>query len=199
MKELEWDKQLNIQTIGRDDSEEDNYHHPYEPTPYSVLERLADSGYIEQENILIDYGCGKGRVGFYLNHRLGCQTIGIEFSEKIYAQAIENQKRYKNSQDIKFVCQSAEQYVIEDADCFFFFNPFSVEILKSVMGRILDSYYENPRVMRLFFYYPDVEYIGYLLAGNLDLVDFADEIDCLDLFDGNDEREKILVFEIGNW
>ena len=60
MKELEFDKQLNIQTIGRDDSEEDNYHHPYEPTPYSVLERLADSGYIEQENILIDYGCGKG-------------------------------------------------------------------------------------------------------------------------------------------
>ena len=89
--------------------------------------------------------------------------------------------------------------MIEDGDCFFFFNPFSVEILKSVMGRILDAYYENPRCMRLFFYYPDTEYVSYLLAGNLDLVDFLDEIDCSDLFDGKDPREKILVFEIGNW
>ena len=199
MKELEWDKKLHIQTTGRDDAHEDHHHHPYEPTPYSVLERLADSGYIESENILIDYGCGKGRVGFYLNYRTGCQSIGIEFSEKIYEQAIENQKSYVGKSGVGFVCQGAEHYVIEDGDCFFFFNPFSVEILKSVMGRILDTYYVNPRCMRLFFYYPDTEYVSYLLAGNLDLVDFLDEIDCSDLFEGNDPREKILIFEIGNW
>ena len=60
------DKQLKIQTMGRDDSKEDTYHHPYEPTPYSVLERLAESEYIAGDNILVDYGCGKGRVDFYL-------------------------------------------------------------------------------------------------------------------------------------
>ena len=45
------DKQLKIQTTGRDDSKEDTYHHPYEPTPYSVLERLAGSEYITRDNI----------------------------------------------------------------------------------------------------------------------------------------------------
>ena len=50
------DKQLKIQTTGRDDSKEDTYHHPYEPTPYSVLERLAGSEYITRDNILVQAG-----------------------------------------------------------------------------------------------------------------------------------------------
>ena len=44
-KELRWDKLLQIQTGGRDDTNADQYHHPYEPTPYCVLERLAESGF----------------------------------------------------------------------------------------------------------------------------------------------------------
>ncbi len=42
-----------------DDSNADQYRYPYEPTPYSVLERLANTGYIRKNNTLIDYGCGK--------------------------------------------------------------------------------------------------------------------------------------------
>ena len=58
-KDLEWDKLLHIRTTGRDDSHSDQYRYPYEPTPYSVLERLANSGYIGKKNTVIDYGCGK--------------------------------------------------------------------------------------------------------------------------------------------
>ena len=65
--EFEWDKKLNINTEGRDATLEDSHHYPYEPTPYSVLERLVDSDYITCENKVIDYGSGKGRVGFFLN------------------------------------------------------------------------------------------------------------------------------------
>ena len=46
MNEQQWDKKLKINTIGRDDSHADDFHFPYEPTPYSVLERLAESAYI---------------------------------------------------------------------------------------------------------------------------------------------------------
>lgn len=44
--ENKWDKLLRIKTSGRDDSRSDQYRYPYEPTPYSVLERLAFSEYI---------------------------------------------------------------------------------------------------------------------------------------------------------
>ena len=43
MKEMNWDTKLHIRTSGRDDSRADNDHHPYEPTPYKVLERLTES------------------------------------------------------------------------------------------------------------------------------------------------------------
>ena len=64
-----WDKLLKIKTSGRDDSRSDQFRYPYEPTPYSVLERLANSGYLGKKDVLIDYGCGKGRVDFYLSYQ----------------------------------------------------------------------------------------------------------------------------------
>ena len=76
----------------------------------------------------------------------------------------------------------------------YFFNPFSVELLKKVVRRILSSWYENPREIRLFFYYPSDEYMAYLMT--VDELMFADEIDCRDLFDGKDVRERIVLFEI---
>lgn len=204
MTEHEWDQKLNIQTTGRDDKHADQFHHPYEPTPYCVLERLRDSGYLTAEHTLVDYGCGKGRVGFFLSQEIGCNCIGLEYDPPIFKQSEENLRAFaeKNTaaSRIRFLCENAEKYEISDADCFYFFNPFTVEILRSVMQQIVASYYENPRSMKLFFYYPDPEYVSYLLTGDasgmLDELYFLDEIDCRDLFDGNDEREKIMIFEL---
>lgn len=55
-REQEWEELLGIKTSGRDDSHSDGEHHPYEPTDYCVLERLANSGLIRKKNTLIDYG-----------------------------------------------------------------------------------------------------------------------------------------------
>ena len=75
-----------------------------------------------------------------------------------------------------------------------FFNPFSVEILQHVIARILESYYRNMRPIQLFFYYPSDEYISYLMT--VDELIFSDEIDCRDLFPGENKRERIVVFEV---
>lgn len=194
MTEEQWDKKLKIQTSGRLDGHADQHHYPYEPTPYSVLERLADCGYLGKENILIDYGCGKGRVGFFLHHAIGCQTIGLEYNREIYQQAEANKRAAAKAQGVTFYQADAAEFAVTHADSFYFFNPFSVEILKSVMGRILESYYENPRKMRLFFYYPNDEYLVYLMT--MYALAFVEEVDCRDLFPGNEERERILIFEL---
>ena len=46
--ENRWDKLLQIHTMGRDDSRSDLYRYPYEPTPYCVLERMANTGMIRK-------------------------------------------------------------------------------------------------------------------------------------------------------
>ena len=192
--EFEWERKLNICTIDRDDTKEDANHYPYEPTPYVVLERLVESGYIVGDNRVVDYGAGKGRVGFFLNHQLGCKVLGIDFDERMCALAQENRSTYGIDKDVAFACISAEKYEISDADCFYFFNPFSVAVLQSVIGKIRKSYYENPREMKLFFYYPSDEYVSYMMT--VSELCFVDEIDCQDLFEGQNEREKILIFEM---
>ena len=85
-----WDKLLQIKTSGRDDLNADQYHHPYEPTPYCVLERLVASGLVDADDGVLDYGCGKGRVGFFLSYRTKAKTIGIEYDQRIYADALKN-------------------------------------------------------------------------------------------------------------
>ena len=196
INENKWDKLLRIRTSGRDDSRSDQYRYPYEPTPYSVLERLAFSGYIGKKNTLVDYGCGKGRVDFFLSYQTRCRSVGIEYDERIFVTAAENQKTAVSAGRVKLVLQNAETYVVpETADRFYFFNPFSVEILRSVLERIKESYYEHPREMLLFFYYPSDEYVSHLMT--MDELTFVDEINCRDLFDGENSRERILVFQIG--
>lgn len=193
--ETRWDKLLKIKTSGRDDSHSDTYRYPYEPTPYSVLERLAESGYIGKKNVLVDYGCGKGRVDFFLSYQCKCRTIGVEYDERIYDKAVTNKETAVSAGRTRFVLGNAEEYRIEsDVDRFYFFNPFSVELLKTVMGRIRESYYDNPREMMLFFYYPSANYVSYLMT--VDELEFYEEIECDDLFEGVDLRERILIFKM---
>ena len=196
MTEAQWDKLLRIRTSGRDDSHADQYRYPYEPTPYSVLERLAGSGFITKKNTLLDYGCGKGRTGFFLANQLRCRCIGIEYDDRIYESAVRNKAAASAGGRTAFVHARAEAWALpDDVDRIYFFNPFSVEILQKVFGRIRESLDGNPRQILLFFYYPSDEYVAWLMTA-AELM-FIDEIDCSDLFEGENERERIMVFEIG--
>ena len=196
--EKTWDASLRIQTCGWDELGADEYHHPYEPTPYSVLERLANSGLIGKDDVVLDYGCGKGRVGFFLSYRTKAKTIGIEYDDRIYQGALENQKTAIFRIKPDFVLTRAEEYdVPPDVNRCYFFNPFSVEILHAVCARIIESWYENPREVFLFFYYPADEYISFLMT--VDELEFYDEIECDDLFAGNDPRERIMIFQLPDY
>ena len=178
MTEKEWDKLLKIRTTGRDDSRSDQYRFPYEPTPYCVLERLASSGYISKKNTLLDYGSGKGRVGFFLSWQTRCRSIGIEYDERIFGGLTDNLTKAVSGGLVRACCASAETFTVPaEADRFYFFNPFSVEILQKTMGKILRY-----------------EYLAWLMT--VDELTFVDEIDCRDLFEGEDKRERIMIFEM---
>ena len=190
--EAAWDQLLRIKTCGRDEEGADEYHHPYEPTPYSVLERLAESGFFGRDDVVLDYGCGKGRVGFFLSFRTKSKAVGIEYDERIFREALENRKTARGKPD--FVLTRAEIYEVPAAiNRCYFFNPFSAEILHKVLARILESWYENPREIFLFFYYPSDDFMAALMA--VEELEFYDEIECDDLFPG-DARERIMIFQL---
>lgn len=136
----------------------------------------------------------QGRVDFFLSRQTRCRAIGIEYDERIWQKAEENRNSGSFVDKVSFVCMDAREFNVPvDVDRIYFFNPFSVEILQRVLARIRDSYYESMREILLFFYYPSEEYVSCLMEE--DELMFYDEIDCRDLFPGEDSRERILIFE----
>lgn len=192
MTEREWDRRLRIRTIGREDEADPNYA-PYEPTPYPVLERLADSGLIKRKQRLIDYGCGKGRVAFFMAARVGCRVTGIDKSEKLIDIARENRRSSGLGDRVTLSCCLAEHHGITDEDALFFFNPFSEKVFAGVLRRVVQAAAEKPRT--LICYYPSEEYLALLEA--CPEASPVQTIDCRDLFGGKNLRERIIAYSIG--
>ena len=192
--ELELDKLLRIKTSGRDDSNSDLTNFPYEPTPYSVLELLANSGYLSKNDVVIDYGSGKGRVDFYLAYYLKCHMIGVEYDNRLFQRAISNLKDAKSKSRVEFVLKNASEYEIPDnAKALYFFNPFNVSVLIDVINNLKESIKKNKRNVLLFFYYPSRKYLEYLNSEKD--IKHIDDLDCKELFN-NDSREVISIYKI---
>ncbi len=193
--EIELDKFLKIKTNGRDDTNSNFVNFPYEPTPYCVLQALANSGYITKRDKIIDYGCGKGRVDFFLAYSTKAKMIGIEYDERLYNRALDNHFRTISSNRVELINCNAKDYKLpDDATAAYFFNPFSIEVLDFVINNIRESKKNNNREIKLFFYYISKEYLEYINE-NKDIV-LIENIDCMNLFNNGDKREYIAVYKI---
>ena len=129
--EIDLDRHLKIKTNGRDDSNSNFTNYPYEATPYVVLQVLANSGYIRKNDRIIDYGCGKGRVSFYLAYSNKCNMLGVEYDPRLYNSAIENKKRAISGNRVEFICSNASDFDFPtDIKGAYFFNPCSKRCFK---------------------------------------------------------------------
>ena len=169
MNEQQMDKLLNIKTTGEQRGFMTSLHyHRYEPTPYSALDLFFNEYNISSNDHIVDFGCGKGRLNFYLNHHFNTNVVGVEMNETFYIEALENKqsylKNYRNRADrINFYCVLAEEYGISpNENKFYFFNPFTVQILTNVVKNIMISFEQYQREIDLILYYPSEDYIFYL-------------------------------------
>nr|WP_295972868.1 SAM-dependent methyltransferase [uncultured Bacillus sp.] len=171
MKNLEqyYDKLLNIRTIGEQRIyNRSSHYHRYEPTPYSALELLFNEYPLKESDSIIDFGCGKGRLNFYIHHSFHASSAGIEMNKTFYEDAINNLHSYGRNkkfpqEKLRFYQCLAEEYHIDDANnIFYFFNPFSIQIFMKVINHILLSFEEAPRTIDLILYFASDDYIFYL-------------------------------------
>lgn len=200
MEEQYYENILNIKTTGKQDLNEATIHYNrYEPTDYDVLNKLCEEHNFKSTDSVVDFGCGKGRLNFYLNYFYKCKTTGIEMNNYFYKQALENKKSYlekhkKDEEEVNFTCILAEKYIINKEDNkFYFFNPFSVEIFMKVVDNILGSVYENNREIEIILFYPSDDYIFFL--EQYTLFNLEKEIK-LDKFN-NDTSDRILIYKFG--
>ncbi len=200
MKEKYYDKLLNINTIGNQNWKSTSTHnHPYEPTLYIALEELFENYKLKEDDHVVDFGCGMGRLIFYINYHFQSYAKGVEINERYYEEALINKINYKKKNKkymdkINFYCDLAQQYKISYLDNkFYFFNPFSIQIFSKVIDNILESYENNIRDMDIIMYYPSNEY--------LDFLDYKTpftlnkEVNLTKLYE-KDHREKFVIYSL---
>lgn len=160
---------LHIKTSGSQRGFSQSIHyHRYEPTPYSALETLFQHYEVKSSDRIVDFGCGKGRLNFYIHFRFQATVIGIEMNKMFYQEAVHNRTHYlkkmKNKgENIHFSCCLAEEYPIHPFDNrFYFFNPFSIQIFMKIVKNILLSVEQSAREIELVLYYPSEDYIYFL-------------------------------------
>ena len=189
------DKQLNIETSDRDEPHPAPGHSPYEPTPYCVLDRMVERGVFDGVSHLIDLGCGKGRVNFYLAAKLGIRTTGVETEKDLFDIAVQNKAQFVRSDLVHFINSPAENFSIpDDADAFYFFRPFSEDILSRVMQNILTSCNKCPRPAKFIFYYINKSYAACLKS--ISEISLLQETGCRDLFGSHDKKDKFVVYTL---
>ena len=168
MKEKYYDKLLRIKTGGNQELPNGFHYYRYEPTPYAALEQLFASYDITSNKRLVDFGCGKGRLNFFVHYLFQACVVGVEMNDTFYHNAQENLQSYIRrtrviNGQIQFYHCLAEDYRVRPSDdSFYFFNPFSVQIFMKVVGNILKSFESAPRALNLLLYYPSDDYIFFL-------------------------------------
>ena len=200
MNEQQYDKLLNIQTVGfQYGFPKLAKYHRYEPTPYSGLEQLFEKYEMPPSTRFLDIGCGKGRVPIYIYDRFRIPVIGIEMDQKFFAEAEHNAEQYlrkikKKKAPIQFLNIIAETYEIKKHDnVFFFFNPFSIHVFREFINLLFESFNLYPRTIDIILYYPSPDYMHFLIEEKM--------LECylnIKLRYEKNENERIVVFRLMN-
>lgn len=169
MNEHEIDEFLSIQTTGiyeEMDWDNVNYNRT-ESTSYRVLESLMTQNVFSKNDVLVDFGCGRGRILFFTHFFASIPVIGVELNSTVFQQLVENKTNYlwahPSDLPIELVNQRAEDFQIPpNGTLFYFFNPFSIIIFRKVIQRIMESLKTHPRKATVVIYYPLYAYLNFM-------------------------------------
>lgn len=131
----------------------------YQPTMARSFNRLLDRISLPPEGVLVDFGCGKGRVLLLAALRGMKKAVGIEFSPELCRIARRNVEIVEKAAGIPLNISIIEADVtdcrIEDEqNVFFFFNPFDDVILAAVVENMERSLQARPRPIVIVYYNP---------------------------------------------
>jgi SAM-dependent methyltransferase len=130
----------------------------YDPCPWRTLRQSLDHISLRPDGFtFVDIGCGKGKVLLSASVLPFTRIVGVEFSRYLCRIAENNvaSARFLKRKcfTIEVLCLDAVQYNIPDERTIFFFaNPFSYEIMNTVLENIVNSYLKVPRQIFLIFY-----------------------------------------------
>lgn len=122
-----------------------------------VRSALARVPLDERERVLLDYGCGRGRVLVAAAARPYRRVIGVELSRLADdAHANLAAMRGRRTQDVRVERGDAGAFVVpDDVNLVYFYNPFRGTVLDRVIAQLHASLQRAPRTLYVVYFNHD--------------------------------------------
>lgn len=129
----------------------DVYH-----TDYSAMSLIFNHVKIKPQDVLVDVGCGKGRViNYWLSQGYQNKMIGLELDPEVAAQTA---RQFAQRDQVKIISGDAVANLPNEGTVFYFYNPFAwdkvVEFearLAAIAGhKCVTVLYYNPKSLEVF-------------------------------------------------
>ncbi|NHA04068.1 class I SAM-dependent methyltransferase [Mucilaginibacter sp. HC2] len=113
----------------------------YEELEIIFLQKIS----LQPDDVIIDVGCGKGRVFSYLLYKgFTNKMIGYEINQMVGSKTKKRLSRFKN---IEIRCDNIFDDFPRQGNIFYLYNPFKEAMVTEFMHRILEIADRNPIVI----------------------------------------------------
>jgi precorrin-6B methylase 2 len=127
----------------------------YEGTPYLMLIEVFRHLRLRTNDVLVDVGCGKGRVLRMALHCAVGVAVGVELDAGFLEAARSNLEGSGSDSDRYSLFHGLVQdFNFDSATVLFLFNPFGAKTMREMLDRVAASLRRRPREVRIVYVNP---------------------------------------------
>jgi len=156
IRDFRSDRRLGIETTtcyfpkGHATLYNDEFH--YAAVEYRTLEKIINYLELKEDDVFVDFGCGKGRIIIFAATKKIKKAVGIEYDKALADIAKNNIASLKlRGSNIEVIHSDAATFDPKEGTVFFMNNPFGWKTLLSVLDNIAKSIRANPRNVRIVY------------------------------------------------
>ena len=113
-----------------------------------------------RDDVFYDIGCGKGRILCVAARLRLKRVVGVELFEELCTVARHNAECLRGRKTpIDVICVDATKIDYSDGTVFMLYYPFGELTMRAVIKSIRESFYKNPRNIRIGYYESPCEHI----------------------------------------
>ncbi len=147
-----------VQLVSQDFFKSGSENWFYQGCDWYALHRVLRELQPNSDDFFVDIGSGKGKALLVAGRLPYGKVVGVELDPDLAAHARRNieaaRSKFKASLVETEIANALDWPIPKQASTIFMFNPFFGETFRSVIGKIFESYDENPRPLHIIYLYP---------------------------------------------
>ena len=157
--DLLWERKLGVRPRGRAESPHHDAH-AYGYLSYHTYFTILDRLLLQPSDVVVDLGCGKGRIVCCAACYDIREAIGVEIDPQLARSAKNNvsQLRLRRA-PARITTESAIDFDFDATTVVVMFHPFGIKTLEGVLQRIDESCRRIPRRLRIVYANPLFDHV----------------------------------------